>query len=342
MKIGVNGKAKIALRQEGYYIWDSSVIAAKGKYYMFASRWKKELGFGWNWLFNSEICRFVSNEPQGEYTFDGVVLPRRGRQYFDGMNTHNTCIKYWNGKYYLYYMGTTYGGDIPSDNSPINEQYAMETWNRKRIGVAVADEIDGEFVRKDEPLLLPRDCSHWDCTITTNPSVVIMPSGKTYMIYKSRRSFSDPLQLGIAVADRPDGKFERLTDEPILQFEDKRKRMEDPFLWYDEGRKKFCMIAKDDSPDGKDGITGEWGAGFYAESDDCIHFEMPKEAKVYSRTLDWADGNKRTQCNLERPSLLFDEKGEPIYLFCASGDGKTGYAFEGETYVVSLPIKRWE
>lgn len=333
------GKAHIALKEEGYYIWDSSVIKANGKYYMFSSRWKENIGFGGNWFFNSTVCRFKADSPDGEFKFDGEVLPRRGRRFFDGMNTHNTCIKYWNGKYYLYYMGTTYGGDIPSDYREIDERYAVETWNRKRIGVAVADDIEGEFIRRDEPLLEPRDCSHWDCTVTTNPSVVILPGGKTYMVYKSRRAFGKPLQLGIAVADKPDGKFERLTENPILEFEDENKHIEDPFLWYDDKRKKFCMITKDDSKNGDAGITGEWGAGFYAESDDCIHFEIPENPKVYSRKLIWEDGSVSEQCNLERPSVLFDENGKPIYLYCASGNGKNPYEFEGATYVVGIKLK---
>lgn len=334
------GKAHIALKSDGYYVWDSSVIKANGKYHMFASRWEEKLGFGWNWLFNSEICHFVAERPDGEFKFKNTVLPRRGRKYFDGMSTHNTCIKYWNGKYYLYYMGTTFGGEIPSDNSPINEQYAMETWNRKRIGVAVATDIDGEFVRRDEPILQPRDCSHWDCTITTNPSVVILPDGTTYMMYKSRRAFGKPLQLGIAVADKPDGKFERLTENPILEFTNTDKHIEDPFLWYDEKRKKFCMIAKDDSKNGDEGITGEWGAGFYAESDDCIRFEIPDNPKIYSRNLEWANGEKTVQCNLERPSLLFDDEGEASYLYCASGNGDRPYGFKGTTYVVGIKTEK--
>ena len=141
-------------------------------------------------------------------------------------------------------------------------------------------------------------------------------------------------------ADSPGGKFERLTENPILEFADENKHIEDPFLWYDESRKKFCMIAKDDSKNGDSGITGEWGAGFYAESDDCIHFEIPDDPKVYSRNLVWEDGRKTTQCNLERPSLLFDENGGPIYLFCASGDGDSPYAFKGATYVVGIKLER--
>lgn len=332
------GKTHVALKLDGYYVWDSSVIKANGKCYMFASRWKEELGFGWNWLFNSEVCRFVADSPDDEFKFDGVVLPRRGREFFDGMNTHNTCIKYFNGKYYLYYMGTTYGGDIPFDDTPVDDKYCLETWNRKRIGVAVTDRIDGEFIRKDKPLLEPRDCSHWDCTITTNPSVVILPDGKTYMIYKSRTAYGKPLRLGIAVADKPDGEFVRLTENPILETGDENKHIEDPFLWYDEKRKKFCMIAKDDSKNGDYGITGEWGAGFYAESDDCVHFAIPENPKAYSKNIEWTDGRKTTQCNLERPSLLFDEKGKPVYLYCASGDGDSPYSFKGTTYVVGIKI----
>lgn len=334
-------RATLALRLDGYYVWDCSVLKGKdGKYHMFSSRWKEEYGFGWNWLFNSEIIHSVADKPEGPYHFANVALPRRGRKYFDGMNTHNTCIKYYNGKYYLYYMGTTYGGDIPYSVEEVSEKYSLEVWNKKRIGVAVADDLNGEFVRKDTPLLEPRDCEHWDCTITTNPSVAILPNGKTYMMYKSRQAVDKPLQLGIAVADTPDGEFKRLTDQPILNFLNDDMHIEDPFFWYDEKRKKFCLIAKDDCKNGSTGITGEWGNGFYAESDDCIHFEIAENPLVYTRNLYWQDGSKTKQGNLERPSLLFDENGVPTHIFCASGAGEQPYAFKGTTYVVSMALEK--
>jgi len=329
--------AVIAMGSDTHYVWDCSVIFAEGKYHMFSSRWKKELGFGWHWVYNSEIIHCVADCPEGPYRFLRVVLSRRGRKYFDGMSTHNTCIRYFEGKYYLYYMGTTYGGSIP-DTQETDPQRNLEVWNRKRIGLAVADSIYGEFVRRDTPLLSPRDCSFWDCTVTTNPAVAILPSGKTYMVYKSRRGVGQALQLGVAVADRPDGEFERLTDDPILQFEDPNTHVEDPYLWYDEKRQKFCIIAKDDSKNGSFGITGEWGSGFYAESDDCIHFAIGEESKVYSRRVKWKDGTETTQGNMERPWLLFDEAGKPCYLFCASGKGSNPYSFEGETFIVAQQV----
>lgn len=334
------GKAVIALKLDDYYVWDCSVIKSGGKYHMFSSRWKKEYGFGWNWLFNSEIIHSVSDTPEGPYDFKNVVLPRRGRQYFDGMNTHNTCIKEYNGKFYLYYMGTTYGGDIPVNGASDSPEYGLETWNKKRIGIAVADDINGEFIRQDLPLLEPRDCRYWDCTITTNPSVAIISDGKTYMIYKSRSAVGKPLKLGIAVADRPDGKFKRLSDDPILDFKDDNMHIEDPFIWYDSKKKKFCLITKDDVKNGEYGVTGEWGSGFYAESDDCMDFAIGDDPKVYSREVKWTDGRETVQGNLERPSLLFDENGEPTHIFCASGNAESPYDFKDRTFIVCMKLEK--
>ena len=336
------GKAVVALKNDDYFVWDCSVIQSVVKYHMFSSRWKKEYGFGWNWLFNSEIVHFVANCPEGPYEFKNVVLPRRGRQYFDGMSTHNTCIKEFKGKFYLYYMGTTYGGDIPTSANDISSAYAEETWNRKRIGVAVANDINGEFIRNDTPLLEPRDCRYWDCTITSNPSVAILPSGKTYMVYKSRSAIGKPLKLGIAVADKPDGEFKRLSDSPVLDFQDGNMHIEDPFLWYDGQKNKFCLIAKDDVKNGAYGITGEWGSGFYAESSNCNDFEIGDNPKVYSRTVEWLDGRKTKQGNLERPSLLFNEKGNPTHLFCASGFSERPYDFSDSTFVVCIKLEKTE
>jgi penicillin-binding protein 2 len=71
----------------------------------------------------------------------------------------------------------------------------------------VADDINAPFIRQDAPLLEPRDPSHWDCPVTTNPAVAILPGGKTYMIYKSRSGVGMPLKLGMAVAALEEGEI---------------------------------------------------------------------------------------------------------------------------------------
>ena len=328
--------AVIALELEDDYVWDCAVIRAEGRYHMFCSHWKKSLGFGWNWLYHSEIIHCVSDRPEGPYRFLRVVLPRRGKAFFDGMNTHNTCIRAYGGKYYLYYMGTTYDGEAPAGEEQTAER-ALSVWNRKRIGVAVADSIYGEFVRRDTPLLSPRGSGFWDYTVTTNPTAAILPSGETYLIYKSRSGPGAPLMLGSAAADRPDGEFRRLSDTPIFSFADPDLHVEDPFLWYDESKKKFCLLAKDDSKNGSCGITGAWGSGFYAESSDCVRFDVFPEP-VYSRSVLWKDGRKTVQGNMERPWILFDDDGRPAWLFCASGAGSNPYSFGGRTFITAQEL----
>lgn len=322
---------------EEYWIWCGSVIRGKdGTYHMFASAWPKEMGFGAQWLFNSQIVHAVSETPEGPYRFKERILERRDRKYFDALNQHNPYILEWNGKYYLYYIGTTYGGKIPEKASEIGDQRFIEVWNKKRIGVAVSDSLDGPWERKESPILEPRGCDHWDCTITSNPAVAILEDGTTYMLYKSRSGVEEPMQIGVAKASTPEGPFERISENPILKFPDSRYQVEDPFLWYQNG--KFHLLLKNDFKEDWEHITEEWGAGLYAESEDCIHWQLAEDPITYTRKVEWDNGKTTVQANLERPFLLRDEKGCPEYLFLATGDGSRPYGLEHSWNMV-IPIR---
>ncbi|MCQ2386521.1 MAG: glycosyl hydrolase family 43, partial [Clostridia bacterium] len=55
-------------RDNDYLIWCGSVIKGEdGRYHMFASRWKRELGFGSNWPFRCEIVRAAADTPKGPF-----------------------------------------------------------------------------------------------------------------------------------------------------------------------------------------------------------------------------------------------------------------------------------
>jgi len=259
------------------------------------------------------------------------------------MNTHNPQIKKYNGKFYLYYMGDTYDYPRPKHCTEITEDMASDTWKTKRIGLAVSDKIDGEYIRSDTPLFEPRPYPNWDSTITTNPTVIIKDNGKTYMIYKSScckgNICREPneLKIGIAIAESPTGPFTRLSDKPIFEEEGKTNiQIEDPFVWFDKNKNKYCLIAKD--------CTGRlaemYGNLFYGESDDCIHFTYDKNPTVIRRNVVWDDGHKSLQCNLERPFVLFNEKGEAECIYCASGDGDKPYWFTNETYIVCIKLNK--
>ena len=323
--------------EKDFMIWCGSVIKGEdGRFHMFASCWERKLGFGWQWLFQSQVVRACSDAPEGPFSMQETVLPRRDRKYFDGMNTHNPYIRYWNGTYYLYYMGTTYGGEIPQSERDISPERAIEGWNKKRIGLAVSHSVYGPWKRRDTPLLEPRDCSHWDCTVTSNPAVAILPDGKTYMLYKSRSYAGGPLQIGVAVAQSPEGPFRRLSDVPIFSFDNPDFHLEDPYLWYED--EKFRLLIKDDFKNGSGGICGEWGAGIYGESRDCIHWQFADSPKAYSRTVTWDDGSITTQCNLERPFLLLQD-GRPTHLYLATGNGTEPYS-STHTWNMVIPLKK--
>ena len=323
-------------RMDDYFIWCGSVVKGEdGRYHMFASRWRRELGFNPQWLFNCEIVRAVSDDPIGPYTFAEVVFQRRERHYFDALNQHNPSIKFWNGTYYLYYFGTTYGGPIPGPGDAVPSERFLEVWNNKRIGVATSRSVFGPWQRPDVPTLEPRRPGHWDCTITTNPSAAILPDGTTYLIYKSREYAYSTLKLGIAKAPTPAGPFSRISEDPSFNFANPDLHVEDPFIWYDRGL--FHVVMKDDFKNDCGGLTGEWGAGVYATSRDCMDWTLHPEPKAYPRSVRWDDGTVTRPCNLERPNFLIED-GKPTHLFLATGNGSVPYRFDGVSWNMVIPL----
>jgi hypothetical protein len=323
-------------RDPDWWIWCGSPCRADdGTWHLFASRWPKALGFGWNWLYHSTIVRCTSPTPQGPYRYAETVFARRGPQWFDGMNVHNPAVRRWDGRWWMFYIGSTYGGAPPAAGPAEDPLRNLEVWNRKRIGLAVAERPEGPWRRPDRPLLEPRDCSFWDHTITTNPAPVILPDGTTYLIYKSRAGVGAPLQLGVARASRPDGPYERLGDGPILAFADPDLHVEDPFVWWRDG--VFHLIAKDDAKNGSPGITGEWGAGIHATSRDCLHWSLAPEPKAWTRTVAWDDGITTVQAHCERPALVFDDAGRPTHLFQATAAGPRPWDFH-DSWNLVIPL----
>jgi predicted GH43/DUF377 family glycosyl hydrolase len=308
-----------AFRMADWIVWGGSVIKADdGKYYMFASRWPKKLTMS-AWVTNSEIVLAVSDEPQGPYTFQKVILPARGAAYWDGLVTHNPNIQYHNGKYILFYTGTTYEFEQPKDSIP-NRQMYEEAWNGKRIGIAVADSPLGPFTRMDEPILTPQP-DNWDAAITSNPAPFIHDDGSVLLVYKSapvpypERNQNRTLQFGVARADHYLGPYERVGENNRIEFTPIDTDVEDPYIWNDGD--KYYLLAKCMN----DQITGEAQSGFLATSEDGISWEIAENPLAYSKTVEFSDGTKEELKKLERPQVLF-EKGRPTHVFFASRNSK--------------------
>ena len=297
-----------ALELEDYYVWcNSPITGPDGKTHVFFSRWdaaKKMSG----WINGSEIAHAIADKPEGPYRVQGTVLqPRPG--YWDATTCHNPFITTFNNKYYLYYMGNANGKT-----------------NTKRIGLAVADTLEGPWKRMDRPLLEPGPEGAWDDHCTTNPVVLRHPDGRYWLYYKSWNTNDYETQTGavrgnrkygLAFSDRPEGPFKKYEGNPVVDFSKRgnNAQLEDAFVWHQGSR--FYMIARDMGYynheygiilSSSDGLV--WGIpqiAFYGADRYIQQPPAPAHLKRYGR--------------FERPQLLIRD-GRPTHLFTTSQGGR--------------------
>ncbi len=320
-----------AFRMKDYMVWGGSVVKGEDKkYYMFASRWPEKLTMK-AWVTNSEIVLAVSDKPAGPYKFEQVILPKRGKEFWDGMMTHNPHIHYHEEKYLLYYIGTTYDFEQPTDTIPTREMYE-EANNNQRIGLAVADSPFGPWERMNTPIIDSRE-DEWDAAMIVNPAVSIEEDGSVMMIYKSapvkypERRKNRTMRFGMVKADHYLGPYERPEGNNQMTFFPINTNVEDPYIWYESG--KYHMVAKCMN----DSITGEKHAGFIAHSSNGIEWEIPHNPIAYSKTIEYKDGSSETLKFMERPPILFDE-GKPTHVFFACRNSNW------ETYNLVRPLRQ--
>ena len=283
------------LENPDWYIWDSSpIVGEDGKIHVFFSRWPDEFG---NWLSHSEIAHAVADRPEGPYTVIGTVLKGRGGDYWDGSTVHNPTIHKVGNKYALFYNG---------NNLTHAERYDGTLPSTQRIGLAIADDLNGEFKRVgDEPLLTMED-GKWDSYMNNNPALLQHPNGQYWLYYKAWDRYNDKLRkIGVAFAEQLEGPYRKYDGNPILRFE--KAQVEDPYVFYYND--KFYLIARDM------GVIHP-RVGLLVTSDDGLHWSEPQLA--YHKSSYYFEEEPR---RFERPQVLF-LGGRPAYLFLSLKGGK--------------------
>lgn len=326
-----NPALKSKFENENWSIWGGSLVKGEDElYHMYYSRWKKELG--WAWVTDSEIAHAVADSPFGPFVFKDVALAARGEEYWDGLCTHNPTVHQFGGKYYLYYMGNTGDGKVPS--APGEQVLNPVHRNNQRIGVAVADSPDGPWERFDVPLIdVGPDENDLDALMVSNPSITQRPEGGYLMVYKAVGKqrpgvWGGPVVHCVATSDKPTGPFTK-HDQPVFQAKGHDFPAEDPFIWFQEG--KYRAIVKD-----MHGAFTDVGRALVLfESNDGFDWTLSDNPLVSTLDINWANGDKQTVSHLERPQLYL-ENGQPVALLCASD------VIDGENVIhsfnVQLPI----
>jgi hypothetical protein len=310
-----------------WFIWGGSLVKseADGLYHLYYSRWPKELGMR-AWVSHSEIAHAVSDSPFGPFVFKDVALPFRGRDYWDGAVTHNPTIHFFDGKYYLYYMGTT-------GNSSAENQY-WEHRNNQQIGVAVSNNPDGPWKRFDKPLIsVSADSTAHDALMVSNPSVTQMPDGKYLLVYKAAAKKlpmprSGPVVHLTAIADHPTGPFMK-QNKPVFTAKDAEFPAEDPYVWF--AGNCYYAIVKD--MHGAFTDAGRSLVLFY--SLDGLDWNLAEHPLVSKLEIHWQNDSVQEVNALERPQL-FSEDGKIKALLCAVREtGNRDHSFN-----VQIPLNQ--
>lgn len=287
--------------EKDYYVWCGSLIRYKDRYFLFYSRWRKELGFG-GWVTSSEICIASSSELFGKFKFEKVLFSDEHDGRWDSSCKHNPAVIEYNGKFYLYYMGNRGNG---------------EYWvhrNNQRIGCAWCDEPTGVWHRSDWPVIDVSDAG-FDSLLVSNPSVTVTPENKILMIYKGVEKTDNMPQggavlCGAAVADEPMGEFKKY-NKPIMKNPENEWSVEDPCVWYQNDR--YYALVKDFQ--GYFTKTNRVSTALF-ESFDGIKWKPSEHSLAFTTQIKWSDGETEQVYHLERPQIYF-ENGVPKALLCA-------------------------
>ena len=311
-------------KMENYWIWGASVIKGEdGRYHMFASRWQRAMSFTPHWLTNSEIVRAVSDTPEGPYTFQEVVLPPRGEEYWDGKMTHNPVIRKVYDTYLLFYTGTTYKGEMPTPENPTtsDSELKLDAHRHERIGLATSKSVFGPWKRRDKPILDVRPDS-WEQYLVSNASPFVLEDGRIMLYYKGVRQLRDHA-IGVAIAEQYEGPYQRLFDHPF----DIGIGAEDPTIWFEGGKYHALMLdcARIYSPK----------EIFYAISEDGLHWQADPNPVAISKDVFWEDGEIRHMLSTERPQILV-ENGKATHVFFATRSREDGVQ---RTWNIVIPVK---
>lgn len=308
------------LELEGWYVWCVAPIRAPdGRVHVFFSRWPAERGMS-GWINACEIAHAVAPSPEGPYTVTGTVLAPRGPGFWDATTCHNPHVRRVGDRYALFYMGNANGRT-----------------DTKRIGLALADSLDGPWQRPDAPLLEPGPDGAWDDHCTTNPAFILHPSGEYWLYYKSWNTAdylagAPPVRgnrkYGLAVADRLEGPYRKHPANPLVDFSGRgaNRQCEDACVWL-EADGRFRMIVRDM------GVFNH-EVGLIMESDDGLAWSEPRVA--YRETSAYieqppAPRHLTRYGRFERPQVLLRD-GRPTHLFVTTQGGRhataSGFVFQ--------------
>lgn len=351
---------------QNHFVWGGSAIRAAedGKYYLFYSAMNSGTeypAFGEAWLLGSKIGVAVSNTPYGNYKNLGFVYNQDGYRpdttSWDAQTVSNAHIKRFNGKYYLYYCGSSDPGTKANIKGSLSRSQRIQ--QNQKIGVlcfnSIKDLLKGHYTCNEQPLMIPRtrvksdnvlepspegSIAKPDNLIMVNPAVVYQPFEKKYYLY-FKGNIYDPNWRGVhglAIADSPEGPF-IVQDDFVFEFDtpdNQKQNAEDPYVWFHRKDKCFYAVFKDFTGS----FTQDKPGLAIMYSKDGRHWKLPEQSLFMKKEIVLKSGEHINVDRLERPQLLLDKNDEPVVLYCACSISPLNAKKDGSSFNIQIPIIR--
>ncbi|MGC6455162.1 MAG: glycoside hydrolase family protein [Coraliomargaritaceae bacterium] len=315
------------LEDPEYNVWCCSPIYdEQGRVHVFYARWLNgydHLG----WVAASEVAHAVADHPEGPYTTTGTVLKGERSGAWDSWSIHNPTVYKMGDKFVLLYMGSTgrdLGVSLEEVMAMTKEEYMPYYYQltaTKRVGMAIADSLDGPWERVgNQPMVMAGESGDWDDRVTSNPAFIKHADGRYWLYYKgwdyaSHEAVHGNRRYGISMSDNLTGPYKKYEGNPVVDFSpiDPRVQCEDAYVWQEDNQ--YHMIVRD-----MGFYNHEYGLMMH--SSDGIHWGEPEIAfKDAPHYFDEKMPGLDRQGRFERPQILMKD-GRPDYLFCAYRGGQ--------------------
>lgn len=151
---------------------------------------------------------YATSEDGIKWKDRGQALGKGAKDAWDSFGAITPYVAVVDGKYYLFYTGTSVDGKFRSRGPDATLRH---------IGVAVADDPTGPWKRfKGNPVLSPGE-GEWDSVLVDDAHLIVR-GGRCLLYYKGCRHDigAGETQWGLAVADRPTGPYVKSEHNPLI------------------------------------------------------------------------------------------------------------------------------
>jgi hypothetical protein len=298
------------LVEPDYYVWGLSVVKWNGEYHAYYSRWNKKYKFK-GWMTNCEIAHAISSKPEGPFEFVNVVLHDKKTTGWDINNAHNPYAIVADGKICLYYISNDIRELFENEDAKIVypdsiwfEENRTQIRNSQCIGVAIADNPSGPFIRSEKAVVKPDNRQFKN--IAVNPAVVYRNNQYTMIMKGDDVKYEKWFRIQlVGKADKPEGPFD-FELKPVYA----EAQTEDACMWFDMVLNKFYMVCH---------VMGKSELALF-NSENGVDWQ-PDSRKIFmKKEFTLSNGTVWKPERVERPFVLTNEKGQPIMLYVAVAD----------------------